>query len=161
MIEGFNPIVSSQPKIMILGSAPSIKSLEENEYYGNIRNSFWKILSEIYGYQAFKDYYEKKQLILDNNIILWDVIKTCNREGSLDSQIKDVVVNELVEIIDSNKSLRVVFFNGKKSFNLYKKHINYFPNNLDFLSLPSSSPAYTLSYEKKLQIWKDYILAYL
>ncbi len=161
MIEGFTPIVSTKPKIMILGSAPSVKSLLVNEYYGNKRNSFWYILSEIYNHNEFNDYQEKTKFIIDNNIILWDVINTCSREGSLDSKIKDVDVNDIVNIIEKNNSLRVVFFNGKKSFDLYKKHINFFPDNIDFINLPSSSPAYTLSYNKKLEIWRQYFYKYI
>ncbi|MGD1821515.1 MAG: DNA-deoxyinosine glycosylase [Pleomorphochaeta sp.] len=155
MVNGFKPIYRKNSKILILGSAPSVISLKKYEYYGNKRNRFWDIISDIYSRSPFETYDEKINFIINNNIFLWDVVNTCERKGSLDSDIRDVIVNDLIKVLDKNESLRVVMFNGKKAYNLYKKHIHYYPINIDFIVLPSTSPAYTLAYEKKLVTWKS------
>ena len=161
MINGFEPIISKKPNIMILGSAPSVISLKESEYYGNKNNSFWKILAKIYNTKELENYEKKKAFIIKNNIFLWDVVRNCNRKGSLDSEIKDVEPNEIKVILDTNPTIKAVMFNGKKAMQLYKKHINYYPKTIDFISLPSSSPAYTLSFENKLDIWEKAFIKYI
>jgi TDG/mug DNA glycosylase family protein len=158
MIEGFSPIIGENPKYLILGSAPSVISLKQREYYGNKQNSFWQIVSAIFNGPKLNTYQEKTKFILDNNIILWDVVKTCSRKGSLDSEIKSVVANDLQNLIDTHSTIEKVIFNGKMSEKLYKRHINYYPSKIQFKSLPSSSPAYTLKVEEKIKIWKDFIL---
>lgn len=156
MIEGFAPLVGAEPKYLILGSAPSVISLKHQEYYGNKQNGFWDILASIYSVPKFENYHTKENFILNHNIILWDVVKTCNRKGSLDSDIKNVVSNELVEIIDNSPTLKYVMFNGQKAQKLYHKYVNYYPEHLSFTVLPSSSPAYTLKLAEKIKIWKTY-----
>lgn len=157
MIQGFPPIKAETPCFLILGSAPSVLSLQKGEYYGHPRNAFWKIMSEIFCVD-FNSYEEKKALVMKNNITIWDVIKSCNREGSLDSAIKDEQLNDLKKYIDDNSTLKKVLFNGGKAYSLYKKYINYFPKNIEFIKMPSTSPAYTLSFDKKKSIWERAIL---
>lgn len=154
MVESFNLISSNSPKIMILGSAPSVISLDLYEYYGNNRNSFWPIIAKIYNKKKFKSYNEKINFIKDNNLLLWDVVQTCSRKGSLDSSIQNVEVNDIKSLLDNNESLKAIMFNGKTAYNLYKKYINYFSKNIDFNILPSTSPAYTISFNDKYCLWK-------
>ena len=90
MLKGFEPIYSGHSKTLILGSMPSVVSLEKQEYYGFHLNRFWKIMS-VYSGRQFPDYEAKKQMILDYDFALWDVIQGCEREGSLDSKIKNPV----------------------------------------------------------------------
>ncbi len=156
MIEGFNPILCENPKYLILGSAPSVISLKENEYYGNKNNSFWIILGSIFDESNLDSYQEKIEFIKKNNIILWDVVKTCKRKGSLDSEIKDVEVNDIKRIIENNDSIIKVFFNGQTANKLYKKYINYYKKDVEYITLPSSSPAYTLKTQEKIRIWKSF-----
>ncbi len=158
MIEGFSPIIGENPKYLILGSAPSVISLRQREYYGNKQNSFWKIISTIFNNPILKTYQEKTKFILDNNIILWDVVKTCSRKGSLDSDIKSVVPNDIKILIEEHPTIEKVVFNGKTSEKLYKRYINYYPSQIQFKSLPSSSPAYTLKVDEKILIWKEFFM---
>jgi len=158
MINGFDPIIGSNPKYLILGSAPSVSSLEKGQYYGNNRNSFWVIISSIFNGPKLNNYSNKIQFITDNNIILWDVIKNCEREGSLDSNIKNVEVNKIKDLFLKYKTIEKVVFNGKMAQGLYKKHINYYPTGIQFKSLPSSSPAYTMKTEDKIIKWKEFII---
>ncbi len=155
MIKGFSPILCENPKYLILGSAPSVISLKENEYYGNKKNSFWIILSNIFNESNLNSYPEKIEFIKKSNIILWDVVKTCSRKGSLDSEIKDVEVNDIKKIIEDNDSIIKVFFNGQTANKLYKRYINYYKEDVEYITLPSSSPAYTLKIQEKIKIWKS------
>ena len=88
MLKGFAPIIAKQPRVMILGSMPSVTSLEKQEYYGFAHNRFWKILHAQFG-MPIATYEQKKAIILTHHMILWDVIGECEREGSLDSAIRN------------------------------------------------------------------------
>ena len=81
MLKGFDPIISKEPKVMILGSMPSAVSLEKQEYYGYAHNRFWKIMSDVFE-MPISTYEEKKQIIYSHHLLLWDVIGECEREGT-------------------------------------------------------------------------------
>ena len=89
--KSFKPSIDNNSKILILGSIPDVKSLEEQQYYAHPQNRFWKVLGSICNeLQLYElDYDVKLKTFLKNNIALWDTIKTCKREGSLDSDIQD------------------------------------------------------------------------
>lgn len=163
MIYAFDPVVGNAPRALILGSMPSVKSLEENAYYGHPRNQFWKIIFELTGRSLSENhteisYTEKLQCLKDSNIALWDVYAQCEREGSLDSNIKNGQCNDLEAFIARYPSLRVVLFNGGKAESAFRKHLNMKilsqRYQVAFFKMPSTSPAYTLPYEKKLDQWK-------
>ncbi len=163
MIYAFDPVVGDAPRALILGSMPSVKSLEENAYYGHPRNQFWKIIFELTGRPLTKNhteiaYKEKLQRLTDSKIALWDVYAKCEREGSLDSNIKNGQCNDLEAFLKNHPTLRVVLFNGTKAQSAFQKHLNIKKltetYQLDFAKMPSTSPAYTLAYEKKLNQWK-------
>lgn len=100
-------------------------------------------------------YEEKWLLLLHNNIALWDVLKSFERKGSLDSAYKEVVPNDLKRFLQDHPAITKVLFNGKKAEALYKKLIGYYPQEITFLALPSTSAAYTLSVEEKTRIWGE------
>ncbi|MCT4542364.1 MAG: DNA-deoxyinosine glycosylase [Vallitalea sp.] len=89
-IISFDPIIGDEPKVLILGTMPSVKSLEINEYYGFGRNHFWKIMSDLFMFDKDLSYEEGKRVLIKNKIALWDVIYSCEREGSLDKNIKNI-----------------------------------------------------------------------
>lgn len=136
ILNGFSPFnINKNTEYLILGSFPSVKSLEGDFYYLHPQNRFYKILAEIFEEQLPFSIEDKKAFLVKHNIGLWDIIKSCQREGSLDSNIKDIEINDLNNI-DNIKQLKIGC-TGKKSFELTKK---YFPDlNVYYLSSPSSA----------------------
>ena len=114
------PVYDKNSKILILGSFPSVKSRENQFFYHHPQNRFWKVLSGVVGCDIPVTIDDKKEFLLNNNIAVWDVIASCEIEGSSDSSIKNVVVNDLNKIIDTC-DIKQIFCNGGKSFELYKK----------------------------------------
>lgn len=152
LLSGFPPIIGNKPIVLILGSMPSVTSLEKQEYYGFKHNRFWKVMSYIFECDL-KDYEDKKQLIQDYHIILWDVIATCVREGSLDSNIKEVTCNNIEALLINYPTIEKVICNGKKSQELFLKHFSHL--NIQCIYLPSTSNANRSIKEVELfDIWK-------
>ena len=98
MLIGFDPIIAETPYVLILGSMPSVASLEKHEYYGYRHNRFWKIMSACFQ-MPIDHYAQKQQIILSHHLILWDVIHACEREGSLDSSIRKEIVNPIDRLV--------------------------------------------------------------
>ncbi len=156
----FKPIYDKNSKILILGSFPSVKSRENNFYYAHPQNRFWKLMSKILNENNIETISQKKEMLLKNNIAIYDVIKKCDIEGSLDSNIKNVEVNELKYIIDKS-NIRKIFFNGKKAYELFCKY-NKENIKIECEVLPSTSPTNACySFEKLYNYWKDKIYRYL
>lgn len=158
-ISSFPPIISKEAKILILGSVPGIKSLEMNEYYAHPQNKFWKILFEIAGENFNTNYSEKLQFLERNHIAVWDVIDSCERKGSLDTEIRNENHHNILKLLEQFPGIKVIFCNGQKSFKTLTKIL---PQDLQIpiFVLPSTSPAYTISFDKKLAEWsvlKNYL----
>ncbi len=152
----FLPVENADSKILVLGSLPSEISLEKTEYYGNPRNAFWRIMFDIFGEEFSENYDKKCDLVLRHNIALWDVVKSAEREGSLDSDIKNYVVNDFEEFISSHKSLEKIILNGGKSYELFSRYCKNV--KIQAVKLPSTSPANArLSYTEKLDAWRENI----
>lgn len=133
------PIYDENSKVLILGSFPSVKSREEGFFYGHPQNRFWKVVAAVCGDNVPVTIKEKKAFLYKNHIAVWDVIKSCDIEGSSDSSIKNVVSNDLSMIL-SKADIKQIYVNGKKAEQLYKKYI--FPQtNREAICLPSTSPA--------------------
>lgn len=156
-----SPVFGTAPRILILGSMPGEKSLQERRYYAHPRNAFWPIMEGLFGIAQDAPYETRLYSLRQNQVALWDVVYTCTRKGSLDSSIEhaSVVPNDLKAFIANAPSLEVIAFNGKKAKELFHRH---FPDQtlaklqpLYLLSLPSTSPAFAaLSREAKLEKWR-------
>lgn len=153
-IEAFSPVIEKNTKILILGSIPGVKSLAKQQYYGNPRNQFWRLIGELYNEEEPKTYADKIQMIKKHGIGLWDVIKHCRRRGSLDADIKEETVNDLRDLLENHRSIEKVCFNGTKAYELFKKHIGFEGFSQEFIKLPSSSPANTQALEEKRRAWE-------
>mgnify|MGYP001601729127 FL=1 len=94
MVEGFEPIIDENCEILILGTMPGAESLIKQEYYAFERNQFWRIIFSIFGKEIADNYESKKVVLLNNNIAIWDVLASCDRENSSDSNIRNAVVND-------------------------------------------------------------------
>ena len=151
-ISSFPPIVCKDSKVLILGSVPDIKSLEMQEYYAHPQNKFWRILFELFQEDFTADYAEKIELLKKNKIAVWDVIDSCERKGSLDTEIKNEAHHDILQLLQDFPSIKVIFCNGQKSFKSLRKIL---PDDLKIaiLVLPSTSPAYTIPYQQKLKDW--------
>jgi hypoxanthine-DNA glycosylase len=111
-------------------------------------------MQDLFGKKT-ETYEEKWLLLLEHDIALWDVLANFRREGSLDSAFREVVPNDLKSFLEGHQDISKVLFNGKKAEALYKKLIGYYPKTITFLALPSTSAAYTLSFEEKRRIWGE------
>jgi|TARA_B110000091_G_scaffold47679_1_gene52175 TDG/mug DNA glycosylase family protein len=153
-------VAKPDAKILILGTMPGQKSLEENQYYAHPRNSFWPIMFKLLKTDSDLSYDDRKKLLIRNNIALWDVLKSCYREGSLDSDIEQssIETNDFKRFFSIHKRVAVVFFNGAKAEQLFKKNslkkLKHAQQELYFFRLPSTSSAHAArTFEQKLLQW--------
>lgn len=155
--EGLEPVSDSESEILILGTLPGKVSLQTKQYYANPTNQFWKIISTIFN-DAIPDSYEDKLKVLEkHHIALWDVLKSANRDSSLDSDIKNPVANDILGFISKHPKLRVIGLNGGKS-ETYLGHIGLhnLPRIIQIVLLPSSSSANThSSVADKTVLWES------
>ena len=135
----FEPVYDKDSKILILGSFPSVKSREQGFYYGHARNRFWKVLSVLLSCEEPTSIEEKKQMLLNNHIAVWDTIASCTIEGSSDSSIKNVVPTDLSIILSEAPDLQI-FCNGATSHQYYRKYQEKLIGR-QAIRLPSTSPA--------------------
>ena len=155
--KSFKPSIDNNSKILILGSMPGVKSLEEQQYYAHPQNRFWKVMASICNAPRLHefDYDLKLKTLLNNNIALWDTIKSCTREGSLDSDIQNETPNNIKSLLKKYPNIKTICLNGNKSYSAFKK---YFPDLLEqyyCCKMPSTSPANARYCLKNLIVeWK-------
>ena len=148
------PFCEGEPKTLILGSFPSVKSRETGFFYGHPQNRFWKVLANIFDEEKPETPEEKKKFLKRNGIALWDVIESCEIKGSSDASVKDVKVNDIGALLKKHPSIGRIFVNGKTAQKLYDKHI--LPKiKISAEVLPSTSPANAGRSEQSLTAdWK-------
>lgn len=140
--------------ILILGSFPSVKSREQGFFYGHPRNRFWTVLAGVFDTEIPETVSEKKQFLIQNRLAVWDVIASCEIEGSADSAIRDVVPNDIRPILQGAQ-IEKIFTNGKTADSLYRKWI-YPVSGRDAVCLPSTSPANaSWSSERLTEYWRE------
>lgn len=150
------PVYNEKSKILILGSFPSVKSRESGFFYGHPQNRFWKVLAGILEVPVPVTIEEKKKMLLEHHIAVWDVIASCRITGSSDSSIKDVVPNDLEKILSTAK-IEQICANGATAWKLYEKYVKQ-STGMDAVKLPSTSPANAAwSLERLIECWKEYI----
>ena len=153
-VHTFGPIFDSNSEILILGTFPSVKSRENNFYYGHPRNRFWQVIAMVYAEDIPITVKEKKELLLKNKIALWDVIEKCDIAGSSDSSIRNVVPADIGCMI-KRSNIRRVFTNGATAKKLYDRYILK-ATGLEAVMLPSTSPANAAySAERLIEIWRS------
>ena len=149
----FPPLYNKDSKILILGSFPSVKSREQMFFYGHPQNRFWKVVSSVFERDEPETIEEKKQLLYENGVALWDVIASCEIAGSSDSSIKNVKVNDISKILKES-DIRQIFVNGKTAEKYFKKYTQA-QINREAVCLPSTSPANAMwSLEKLVEAWQ-------
>lgn len=147
-INGFNLLGCENAQILILGSMPSVTSLAKQQYYAHPRNAFWQIMAELFNEDKPLAYQQGKLLLQAEGVAVWDVLKSCVRQGSLDADIekRSIEVNDFVTLFKVFTQIKFVFFNGGTAELLYKKQVYPFLpieyRTLSYTRLPSTSPAY-------------------
>lgn len=157
-IFSFPPAVGTLPEFLILGSMPGEESLRKQQYYAHPKNLFWKIMGALWGFNHEETpYAERLEILGKNKIALWDVSYSCVRTGSMDSDIRDMELNDFDKLFSSHSSLKKVLCNGKTSFRIFSKYASANKaSNLRIIPLPSTSPAFaSMRFEQKLTLWRD------
>ncbi len=177
----FGPLYSERSHVLILGSFPSVKSREQQFFYGHPQNRFWKVIAALFADTACagsgtidprtplndpgislrdvrtvagipRTIEEKKALILDNGLALWDSIGSCEITGSSDASIRNAEPNDL-RLITDNCDIRAIYCNGKKSLEVYNRYIEPVLGRTAE-ALPSTSPANAAwSLDRLIEAW--------
>ena len=148
----FGPLFNEDSRVLILGSFPSVKSREQNFFYGHPQNRFWKVVAAVLRQPVPGTIEEKKELILSGRLALWDSIASCEITGSSDASIRNAKANDISIILENSKIERI-YCNGRKSHELYRKYIEA-QTGREAACLPSTSPANAQwSLEKLINAW--------
>lgn len=154
MIHTFEPVYDQKSKILILGTFPSVKSRESGFYYQHPQNRFWKVISALAGEPSPGTIEEQKTLLLENHIAVWDVVYSCDINGSSDSSIKNVVPNDIRALLGKT-AIKTIYANGGKAFELYNRYC-YEMTDKAIIKLPSTSPANaSYSLERLIMCWEN------
>lgn len=152
IIHPIQPVYDKDSKVLILGSLPSVKSREEGFFYGHPQNRFWKVTASIFDEEIPRTPQEKKAFLIRNHIALWDVIGSCDIDGSSDSSIRNVKVNDISMIL-TTADIKAIYLNGKKAYHLYQQYLEPVIQR-EGICLPSTSPANAAwSLERLKQAW--------
>jgi len=164
---GFPAIENSNAKILILGSMPSVQSLKDQQYYAHPRNAFWPIMSALFDIEKGSSYEQRCNTIIQNHIAVWDAIKACQRQGSLDQSIDStsMIANDFNVFLQQHPNIQQIFFNGSKAEHVFNRHVlatlTEQQAHIARLRLPSTSPAYAaMSVEQKLSAWRHALIDY-
>ncbi len=153
LIHPIPPLFDENSQTLILGSFPSVKSREAMFFYGHPQNRFWRLIARLAGQETPQTVEDKKRLILENRLALWDTIRSCTVTGSSDSSIRDAEPNDLSLILNNSRVSRI-FCNGAASYKLYQKYILPI-NGIPAQKLPSTSPANAAwSMERLEEAWR-------
>lgn len=154
VLKSFKPVVDRRSRVLVLGTMPGPVALAKQEYYGFPGNHFWPIMARLFGGREPMTYPQKLRLLKKNRVALWDTIRSCERAGAGDSQIRCAVPNDIAKLIRRHPGIRVVFLNGRLAEKLYRKHC---ASRIDrpTVTLPSTSPAHAaMSFERKRKAWR-------
>lgn len=150
------PVYNKKSRILILGTFPSVKSRAASFYYQHPQNRFWKVIGAIIGNPTPETIKAAKAMLLRSNIAVWDVIYSCDINGSSDSSIRNVVPNDIAKILDET-NIETIYANGGKAYELYHRYC-YEKTNKEIIQLPSTSPANArYSLERLIECWKNEI----
>ena len=156
-VRSFKPIADSKAEILILGSMPGRASLAARQYYAHPRNAFWRIAAELLGFDSTLPYAKRVRALNAARIALWDVLRSCTREGSLDARIENGIANDFSTFFRSHGKIRHVFFNGATAEATFKRHVRPTLGGraVRYRRLPSTSPANaSLSLARKIRAWR-------
>ena len=158
MKKAFPPVIYPDSKLLILGTMPGEKSLQLQQYYGNRGNQFWKLLFTMFGVPFTESYEARILLLQQKGIAVWDVLKHCERQGSLDSAIKNEEPNDFAAFYKKHPQISHIFFSSKNAERYYDKYVGKKPGlHYDVLPSPSGANA-SKSFAEKLAVWEQKIM---
>jgi double-stranded uracil-DNA glycosylase len=160
IIQSFTPIADLDANVLILGSMPGAASLAANQYYAHPRNAFWPIMGQVFEAGWDKSYADRTSILKANGIAVWDVLKLCRREGSLDTSIKAEVTNDFASFFNAHRNIRRIVLNGGKAAKSFEKYARqHAPETALVSPVPSTSPAYAaMRFETKCALWQTAIV---
>jgi TDG/mug DNA glycosylase family protein len=157
-VRSFAPLAHPSARVLILGSMPGVRSLEAGQYYAHPQNAFWRVMGTILGFDAQAPYEDRVEALKTSGIALWDVLHSCVRPGSLDSAIEhgSRVPNDFAGFFQRHPAVEQVCFNGAEAERSFRLHVlvGLGIESLRYVRLPSTSPAYTMSFADKLMAWR-------
>lgn len=158
LAESFDWLANPGARVLIVGSMPGIASLNQQQYYAHPRNAFWPIMQQVFDWPDL-GYAQRCQALTDEQLALWDVLRSCRRRGSLDSDIEQnsLVINDFAAFFQRHPDVDTVLCNGGKAAQLFARHVQR-PAGVSLVKLPSTSPAHAaLSFQAKLSAWRSAI----
>jgi TDG/mug DNA glycosylase family protein len=162
-VQSFAPVARRDAEILILGSMPGEASLRASRYYAHPQNAFWPIMAKVVGFDPALPYARRLAALKAARIALWDVLHSCEREGSLDMRIRrsDEVANDFAEFFRAHRRIERVLFNGARAAECYRRHVlrNGVATDLQYEQLPSTSPANaSWSRTDKIAAWRSALI---
>lgn len=161
IVQSFEPVIGTNPQVLILGSMPGIASLNAQQYYAHPRNAFWPIISDLFGIQWAENYESRIQQLKTLPLVLWDVLRSCHREGSLDADIlqDDMQPNAIPQLLTEYPLISLIAFNGAMSEKVFRQRVaNLIPDiqRLRLVRFPSTSPAHaSQTLAQKTRAWSE------
>lgn len=162
-LRGLPPVVSPTIRVLVLGSFPGVRSLQLQQYYAHPQNQFWRILQALWpaaDWPREADYVRRCRALLACGVGVWDVYAECEREGSLDSAIREARLNDFAALLAQCPDLSGIAHNGGESFR-HAKAVEKalaaagLPGRVQLHRLPSTSPANaSWTFEHKLSAWQ-------
>lgn len=164
--QGLPPVIGERSHTLILGSLPGDESIRTRRYYADPRNQFWTILSRVYQADIEDGYEERIAFLLSHDLALWDVLRSAQRDGSVDYTIRNGDPNDFGPLLRTYPELTAIGFNGRKAYDLFLKYVmkqerSVWLDRSRVGILPSSSPApgrYVLPLDEKVVRWREFLL---
>ena len=159
LVCGFPPIVARDARVLVLGTMPSVVSLAKRQYYGHPQNAFWPIMGRLFGAGRDVPYEDRQRILSEHGLAVWDVLRACRREGSLDTSIRSESANDFVTFFRRHRQIHSIFFNGQKAETAFRRHalpgIGELDREFRYVRLPSTSPAHAgRTFAQKLAAWR-------
>jgi len=162
-VESFPPQIGAGCVLLILGTMPSLRSLELRQSYGHRFNLFWPFMGELFDAGAELPYAERIARLQRRGVGIWDVLQQCERPGSLDSSIvrASEVPNDIPALLRTHPGIRAIALNGGRAQQSFRRHAlprmdTSLRDRLTLLDLPSTSPANaSMSRAAKLMRWQE------
>jgi hypoxanthine-DNA glycosylase len=155
-VHSFPPLATPDARLLILGNAPGVVSLQAQQYYAHPRNAFWRLVAELFGFDAAAPYDDRVAALTAAGVAVWDVLGSCRRVGSLDASVEldSMEANDFDAFFADHPAITTVFFNGAAAEKNYLRLVGT-RHPLRYARLPSSSPAHTHSFAVKLAAWQQ------